>query len=92
MLACLLSVISCGPPPPTSVSQGNVGIAASTTFGSNVTVTCNSGYTGNGSRLMLTCGAGNGTVGNWSTVTCAGKFTLNTCSMIDGWMDGRTKS
>ena len=41
---------------------------------------------------MLTCGAGNDTVGNWSTVTCARKLTPDMLSMVDGCMDGIPKS
>ena len=72
VLPTLLAVISCGLPP--SVNQGTIQNGSTTTFGSNVTVTCDSGYTGNGEILTSECGAGKGTAGNWSIVTCAGKY------------------
>ena len=80
VLPYFFAVISCGQPP--SVNQGAVQNSGTTTFGSSLTVTCDSGYTGNGKTLMSKCGAGKGTVGNWSTVACSGKFTLYTLRMV----------
>ena len=81
VLPTLLAVISCGLPP--SVNHGIVQNGGTTTFGSNVTVTCKSGYTANGYTVIMECGTGNGTVGNWSFVACVGKLTLHSIWLLD---------